>query len=153
MTKEGLELLKMSLRSLVKSFEGCGKEGSSCCGVTHSQWDVLVEVGEKGGMALVDLAKGLGLDTSTLSRTVNGMVMVGLLERIQSQADRRYVTINLSEQGKVLLEQIDDIYDRQLSMLLEYIPLERHSVVIEVLTEVAVASQKVSEDSSRSCCL
>jgi DNA-binding MarR family transcriptional regulator len=153
MNTEKMKAFKGALGYLSKNFEGCGKEGSSCCGVTRSQWDVLVEVGDQGAMSLIDLAKALSLDTSTLSRTVNGMVMVGLLERIQSTTDRRFVTIELSERGQVLLKQINQIYENQMSAMLTYLPLERQALALEVLLELAEAAQKANADSNHNCCL
>lgn len=153
MDPESMKSLKSALRYLVKSFECCGKEGSTWCGVTLSQWDTLVEIGDKGEMSLVDLAKGLNLDTSTLSRTVNGMVMLGLLERVQSVADRRFVTINLSQKGNELLEQINLFYENQLKTLLLYIPEERRELTLQVVLEFVAAAQKANAESTQTCCL
>lgn len=152
MTNKEIKELKGALRTIAKGFDSCGKEGSTCCGVTRPQWDVLVEIGEVGEISLVDLASALSLDTSTLSRTVNGMVMVGLLERVQSVTDRRFVTIKLSPKGIELLAQIDSIYEKQLAGVLGFIPSEQHGTVMEVLQSVAKAVYLSSVNEDSSCC-
>lgn len=60
---------------------------SSCCGVTFAQCHAIVEIGRASecssaqSISLNDLAEILGLDKSTMSRTINNLVNNGLVER------------------------------------------------------------------------
>ncbi|HBF35883.1 MAG TPA: MarR family transcriptional regulator, partial [Firmicutes bacterium] len=47
---------------------------SSCCGVTFAQCHAIVEIGRARKISLNDLADILGLDKSTMSRTINNLV-------------------------------------------------------------------------------
>ncbi|HBG22772.1 MAG TPA: MarR family transcriptional regulator, partial [Peptococcaceae bacterium] len=61
--------------------------------MTYSQCHTLVEIGRKRCLSINELADLLGLDKSTMSRTVNTMVEQGLVTREPDPADRRYVNI------------------------------------------------------------
>ena len=52
----------------------------ACCGISMAQCHALVEIGRAGSISLVELAKLLDLDNSTMSRTVNNLVNSKLAE-------------------------------------------------------------------------
>ena len=68
---------------------------SSCCGVTFAQCHAIVEIGRASTLSLNDLADILGLDKSTMSRTINNLVNEGLVARELDNEDRRFVRIEL----------------------------------------------------------
>src|SRR5512133_88549 len=86
------------LRQLEREIGWQLKSDTECCGVTLAQCHILLEIGKSGEMSIVDLASTLGLDTSTLSRHVNGMVNIGLVDRVLNARDRRFVSISLTVQ-------------------------------------------------------
>jgi DNA-binding MarR family transcriptional regulator len=95
---------------------------SNCCtGITVPQCHVLLEIEELSQATTVQLAKNLKLDKSTLSRTVDGLVKAGLVERKTHPSDRRYTILILTEQGKKSCEHInrenDGLYDRVFQQL------------------------------------
>jgi hypothetical protein len=57
------------------------KSEALCCGVTMAQCHAIMEIGEAGELNLKDLSARLGLDNSTLSRTVESLVQDGLADR------------------------------------------------------------------------
>jgi len=71
----------------------------SCCGLTMAQCHALVEIGRAKRISLVDLANTIGLDTSTMSRTVNNLVTRKMVKRELDPSDRRYVTLQLTSAG------------------------------------------------------
>ncbi len=82
-------------REVARQFEG----EVMCCGVTLTQCHTLLEL-EKGELSLGALAAALGLDASTLSRTVDVLVKANLIERAQDPADRRAIRLKLTEAGR-----------------------------------------------------
>lgn len=76
------------------------KSDVSCCGVTVAQCHALLEVEKNGEISLVDLAYALGLDNSTLSRTIDSIVQERLVERRANPHDRRHISIALTDKGK-----------------------------------------------------
>lgn len=67
-----------------------------------------MEIGSNQSLSINELAELLGLDKSTLSRTVNTMVEQGLVTREPDPDDRRYVKIKLTPTGSGLLSDIED---------------------------------------------
>ena len=77
MDLDKIEFLKDKLRQLEYSLGWEFGLQTECCGVTLSQRLVLIEIGKREKVTLIELSKSLGLDSSTLSRTINGMVNIG----------------------------------------------------------------------------
>jgi DNA-binding MarR family transcriptional regulator len=63
-------------------------------------------IDELQGPSLGDLAAHMGLDKSTLSRTVDSLVGGGLVAREPGLKDRRKMRITLTENGSSICERI-----------------------------------------------
>jgi DNA-binding MarR family transcriptional regulator len=119
------------LRRLEREIGWQLKSDTECCGVTLAQCHIIVEIGNRGEASVVDLSDALGLDTSTLSRHINGMVNVGLVDRVLNLKDRRYVTITLTAQGQKVYRSIEDICNAKYAKIFDLIPSEKHLQVLE----------------------
>lgn len=110
----------------------------SCCKVTLAQCHAIVEIGRAGGISLAELAGLLNLDSSTMSRTVNNLVNSGYVIRELDPKDRRYVTIELTENGRTVFKEIESGMERKFSDILNRIPEDKRVQVLdclELLTE------------------
>jgi DNA-binding MarR family transcriptional regulator len=150
MEVQKIRLLREKLRILEReSMGGLDQEGA-CCGLTLSQCHTVMEIGLKGDMSLVDLANSLGLDASTLSRTIQGLVLIGLVVRKANEKDRRYVTLSLSEQGRKVYEEIDGVYNAFLAGVFERLPAAEHERILEDIGLFVDAVRAVNE--ATGCC-
>lgn len=122
-------------RSLFLSLEG----DAVCCGVTVSQCHVLMAVEEMQVATVTELAKDLGLDKSTLSRTIDGLVLAGFLDRQVNAENRRSQNITLTEAGREMAKAINDQGNRYFENLFAAIPEINHDMVIEGISIVADA--------------
>ncbi len=123
-----------------------------CTEVTFAQCLVLLEIDESDRPTLSELAAGLHLDNSTLSRSIDGLVGKGMVERVPDDSDRRRVRIALTVEGQRLCHSIHLDNDACVQRLFERIPpTERQSVVnnFELLV-AAFLDWEASDDSS--CC-
>lgn len=143
MDNEGISRLGDELQQLLIDLNWILKDGAECCGVTLTQYNTLMIMGKHKEISIVELSSKLGLDTSTLSRTMNGLVNLGLASRVLNPSDRRYVSISLSEQGKNLLEKFNHTYESYLQKIFELIPEEKHSQVIETFLVFTEALKKI----------
>jgi DNA-binding MarR family transcriptional regulator len=100
MNTSNIEEFRKHLRVIERGLEFSLKSQTACCGVSLAQCHLLLELGEKGVSSLVDLADRLRLDTSTLSRTADSLVKVGLLSREVDSANRRYIRLSLTAKGR-----------------------------------------------------
>jgi DNA-binding MarR family transcriptional regulator len=131
------------LREIVRIFErwiGLIDESQmDCCNISLAQCHALVEIGRAGNISLNDLSQILGLDNSTMSRTVNNLVETNQVARIENPNDRRYITIKLTKQGTAHFQAIEKMMNEYFEDILQAIPEEKQNQVLEslqLLTEV-----------------
>jgi DNA-binding MarR family transcriptional regulator len=72
--------------------------------MTSTQRLALFETAIEGPLRLSELAGRMGITAPTASRAVDGLVDLGLLERLPDPADRRAVRIDVTESGRVDVE-------------------------------------------------
>jgi DNA-binding MarR family transcriptional regulator len=108
---EEIKQLRESIRVLERKLGILEESEMACCGLTLAQCHALVEIGRAKSVSLVDLAGTIGLDTSTLSRTVNNLVTKHMVRRELDPDDRRYVTIQLTPEGNRYFRQIEESMD------------------------------------------
>ena len=98
------------------------QNSSNCsCGVNLSQCHTLMELDKEDSVSLKDLAKRLFMDKSTLSRIIEGLVNLGLVDRETPKSNRRSIIIKLSKQGVTVCNKINtdnnDYFQKVLSSL------------------------------------
>ena len=150
MDSEQLSLFREKLRHLERELIELLKEDNVCFGVTVSQCHILLEVGGKIETSIVDLASVLNLDTSTLSRSIDGLVSIGLVNRQQNPNDRRYVSISLSEQGKRIYGSIEKANNAYFSKIFRLIPEDKHDQIFESFLLFFEAMKEVKDENQ--CC-
>jgi DNA-binding MarR family transcriptional regulator len=132
-----IELFRAKLREIERAVWIQTKSEALCCGVTMAQCHAIMEIGEAGELNLKDLSARLGLDNSTLSRTVESLVQDGLAERTPSKEDRRATVIRLNEKGRAARDRIHSTWNRICRDMFRGIPRERHAQLIESVSIVA----------------
>jgi DNA-binding MarR family transcriptional regulator len=79
-----------------------------CCnGVTLAQCHALLEIASKNKESVSELAKTLSLDKSTVSRTVDGLVNIGLVDRSIPEENRRTSILKLTKAGENVCHSIN----------------------------------------------
>jgi DNA-binding MarR family transcriptional regulator len=74
------------------------------CGLSLSDYDVLVPLSERGPQRMYQLAATLGWEQSRVSHQLRRMRGRGLVERHGSPADRRGATVEITAAGRSALE-------------------------------------------------
>lgn len=133
---------RQMLQLLIRRFGLLEKEGAQCCGVSLVQSHILFEVGRQENLSLNDLSKSLGLDNSTLSRHIQGLVEKGLVQRIQSPTDRRYIMITLTPNGVSYEKQIANQMKIYLQEIISNVPQEKRVQVLESIDLLLEAMKK-----------
>jgi DNA-binding MarR family transcriptional regulator len=72
--------------------------------ITVEQFHVLRFV--RRGMSISELATAKNISRPAISQAVDILVKKGLLTRVQSTQDRRYVTLALTDEGNALLDTV-----------------------------------------------
>jgi DNA-binding MarR family transcriptional regulator len=133
MINEGSGQLRELLRILVRNLGILEKSDASCCGVTITQCHAIVEIGRAGVISLIELSDLLGLDKSTMSRTINNLVENNLVTREVDSENRRYVTIQLTDEGKEVFHSIEKSMFEYYSSIFNHIPKSKRAQVLESL--------------------
>lgn len=146
-----VQMFRSKLRVIERELGQQLKEDTTCCGVSMAQCHAIMELGFVESMSIRDLAMLLKLDNSTLSRTIDGLVKIGLVDRSINPEDRRYMQIRLTDQGKKVFQKIDKGSNALYLSVFEKIPSRKHDQVLESLTLFAEAFQEVKQADALSC--
>lgn len=124
--KETIHTFRKLLRRFEQLISHHLKENGCCEGVTLAQCHTLLEIEDLGETTIGDLSKKLGLDKSTLSRTMEGLVNIGLVDRVVHPTDRRFTLLKLTDQGTEICTRINEGNDQYFAEVFEEIPSENH---------------------------
>jgi len=125
---------------------------TECCGVTLAQCHLLLETEPRGSTSVTELSEIMGLDKSTLSRTVDGLCRAGLLDRQVDACCRRQQVITLTEAGREKARYINGLCDASTARLFDHIPSEKRLMVIEAAGLLAQAMRRTREKAETPRC-
>jgi DNA-binding MarR family transcriptional regulator len=108
--------------------------------VTAPQLRVLVMVASRGPLNLGTVARGLGVHPSNATRACDRLVAAGLLDRRDDPADRRNLQLQLTEQGRGLVDEVMDRRRHAIAEVLERMPALQRTALVPVLTTFADAA-------------
>lgn len=150
MDADFIKRFREKVRQVERGLDWSQKNDIQCCGVTLAQCHALLEIGQRDEISIVELAGILGVDGSTLSRTIDHLVKSGLVNRFLNPQDRRYVSLTLTEQGRGAFHTIEDSFNRYVERIFELIAPEKHEQVMESLIILASALEQCSK--KHRCC-
>lgn len=138
MNRDEIMEFRKNLRILEREI-GMALEGeTTCCGVTMAQCHVLLEL-YPGGSSVTGLSEKLFLDKSTLSRTVESLVKLGLVCREPNPSDRRSLPLSLTPLGVEKALFIHRLSNEYYGGLFNTMPEEKQAVVAEGIQLMAQA--------------
>lgn len=93
-------------------------------GIGQAEWRVLAHLGDtREGLSVRDIHKRVCLEKYRVTRALQRLESNGLVEKVQSETDRRLIAVSLTPAGRAL-------YDRIVPDALDY-----ESTLLSVLTE------------------
>ena len=96
------------------------QNNASCCnGISVAQCHTLLEIEKNSEISVSELANNLSLDKSTVSRTVEGLVNISLVDRVIPKENRRMALINLTDNGKQVCSTINFSNDGYIKAVLK----------------------------------
>jgi len=114
--------------------------------ITMPQLRVLVMIDTRGPMNLAAVAAGLGVNPSNASRLCDRLIKAGLLDRRESQADRRNVTLTLKPAGRRLMDEVIKHRRDAIERILREIPAADRDRLTIALNTFATAAGGPPED-------
>lgn len=94
------DVLYQHIEKLVQYLGFLEELKSKCCALSMVQSTVILAIGNTHELSVIGLAEQLRLDKSSASRHVTNLVDLGYVIRTESQEDRRYFVLTLSNKGK-----------------------------------------------------
>lgn len=127
------QLLREKLRILVRKLGVLERGEASCCGITLSQSYTIVEIGRAGSMSVNLLTEILGVDKSTVSKSIDKLVNNGIMLRDADPEDRRSVILRLSDKGQSVFDAIEKRSTAYFNEVVADIPDDKREQIIESL--------------------
>lgn len=110
------------------------RDEKRCFGVSLSRCVTLETLLREEPLPVNELASRLGLDASTVTRSIDGLVREGLVRRTRDERkDRRRVFIALTARGRTLALKLEQCADAYSNQILARIPRERREDVLYAL--------------------
>lgn len=106
--------------------------------LTPSQAEVLRVLQDHQPLSLIALGQLLVCEGGSPSRLVNGLVEVGLIERVQSPTNGRMVTLTLTQAGQEKADQVKVIEEEMYRQINDALAGESLSHLIELLWRFVV---------------
>jgi len=106
-------------------------------GLTTSQLIVLLSLREKDtAIPVGNLTEQLSISFPAVSGIVDRLAMEKLIKRKRSNKDRRLVLVELSGEGKMVVEKLLVTLEKLLSNVLTKMPLKEQETIIKAIEEV-----------------
>jgi DNA-binding MarR family transcriptional regulator len=108
--------------------------------VTLPQYRALVVLGTRGPQSLTGLADQVGIHVSSAHRLTNRLVVAGLLHRVPVAGGSREVTLDLTAQGRHLLERVLERRRAEITRIVDAMTPEQQDAAIDALQTFAQAA-------------
>jgi DNA-binding MarR family transcriptional regulator len=109
-------------------------------GLDVSQFNILTVIGARGPVSLGEVATALGVDPSTLSRTLGPLRLNGLVD-VKGSRGRAGLTLNLSDRGWDVLLEAHQVWRGVQARIASALGESRIGLVIEMLERLDDAAR------------
>jgi DNA-binding MarR family transcriptional regulator len=117
-------------RRLQKNFRNAGLE------ITIEQWSILYHLWKEDGLSQQELCTRTFRDKASITRLIDNIEKLGLVERIASKEDRRVNMVYLTDDAKPLQEATYNLANQTMNEALQGISKEEIEIVKSVFQRV-----------------
>jgi DNA-binding MarR family transcriptional regulator len=110
--------------------------------VSLSQFRTLVVLRAHGATRLNRLAERLRVNASTALRSIDRLIAGGLVVRGENHQDRREVVIELTESGRLLVDQVTARRREAIEEIVRAMPAGRRRQLVEALEAFTLAADE-----------
>ena len=105
--------------------------------ISHAQFELLIELDERGGLPAGELAAAARLTPATVTQMLDNLADCGHVERVRSETDRRVVVSRLTPQGRRKIEAKRRAWKARWEDALRGMPAEDLEAATRVLGRLA----------------
>ncbi|MFE3323946.1 MarR family winged helix-turn-helix transcriptional regulator [Streptomyces sp. NPDC059176] len=102
--------------------------------VTLPQFRLLVVLSTQGPAKLVVLADRLGVNPSTAMRMIDRLIAAGLADRHTNPGNRRETVLQLTDEGRNLVEDVTARRQHEIAAIVQRIAPEQRTALVGALT-------------------
>lgn len=114
---------------------------------THER--ALLAIYDNPGKSQKEVIRYINRDKGSISKVIQNLVELGLVERHHSEKDRRQVLLTLSEKGKKETEKVHEKYSDHISNIISVLDEEKQKELYVHLDKLLELAQEI-EDKSQS---
>jgi len=118
-----------------QNYLACIRRASNILKVTHTQAICLQTIPFRG-ISQAELAKKLNIDISTLSRNLDKLIKLQLINKESSLSDKRSFNISLTENGQKLYNKFNVIISEELGKVYDMLELEERDQFETILNKI-----------------
>lgn len=106
----------------------------SCHGISFTEYLVLRQLNQAPGKKLrrVDLAQQVGLSASGVTRLLNPMQKIGLVDKEKVSRDARVSLVNLTSTGEKIFKDASVSFDQVAQSLMESIGIKDQTQLLKI---------------------
>ena len=119
-----------------KSLQEVTKDDISNHGMRMSDFEILEALYHKDKLTVREVSEAVLINTGSITYVIDKLEKKGLIERSNCKDDRRVVYIQITDEGKKLMDNIFPAHQRVIEELFEGISEEDKDTVIKVLKQV-----------------
>jgi DNA-binding MarR family transcriptional regulator len=106
-------------------------------GISPGQFGVLVLIQENEGLSQSALAKGVGIERSTMVAVIDGLQERGWVQRVASKRDRRSYALSLTAAGRAFMARITPEVEAHEREIAAGLSAEEKEQLIGLLARIA----------------
>jgi len=118
-------------------------------GLTPSQASVLGLIGGRGPLSLAELAKLESLNPTMVSRIVGRLEELGLIRRRQNPDDLRAAWVEITPEGRLMVDRIRESRGQVVSTRLEQLGPEDRDAIIAALPALERLAEELKRQAAR----
>lgn len=119
-----------------RTLEEITKKDISTYGMRTSDFTILEALYHKGRQTIREISEAVLINTGSITYVIDKLENKGLLERSNCADDRRVVYIQITNQGKELMDDIFPKHQRVIEEIFEDVSIEDKQILIDVLKRV-----------------
>jgi DNA-binding MarR family transcriptional regulator len=90
------------------------------------------------GISVSEISKALDLKKSTISIAINQLIDLNIITKIQSNTDKRFYFLNLTEKGKNIMKMHKQVHQNTIKKIINILEPEEIENFINIVDKITV---------------
>jgi DNA-binding MarR family transcriptional regulator len=111
-------------------------------GLSFSHINILMRLFHGGKSGVSEIGEQMGFTNAAASQTVDRLVQMGMIRRTEDPQDRRAKSLELTPEGRTLIEKGVDVRSKWIETLMYELSSEEQKAITSALTILTRAARK-----------